>query len=410
MARRTSNAAAGSITPKGPGKWIVRASLGRDHNGKRLRVHDLVRGTEAGRPAVPHLRKSSSVETTASLAEVGHENPLGEWVKTWLRDHTSTKSPRTRYDYQEHFRRIFEIDPQLGGLELKDLSRARIEAFVSRLQETKKRSQDPVTKKWVETRAALGPRTICMYHGALRAVLNDAVRLDKLTRNVATLIKLPRLQKPDRTAFSAADAERFLQHASDERYFAIFATLLLAGIRPSESLALVWSDIFAGTLRVQRALVWLPGKDSAPIFANTKTDRARTIALGERLVGILLRLRVEQARWRLAIGGSYDSDLNLVFGTELGGPLQLHNVTRAFKQVLRRARLKDMRLYDLRHSHATILHEMGVSVKVIQERLGHSSVQLTLDTYIHVSPGAQEEAAGQLDALLASTKAAGGTR
>jgi integrase len=249
-----------------------------------------------------------------------------------------------------------------------------------------------------------------MYHGALRAVLNDAVRLDKLTRNVATLIKLPRLQKPERTAFTGADAERFLQHASTDRYFAIFATLLLAGVRPSEALALKWSDINAGTLRVQRALVWLPGKDRAPIFASTKTDRARTIALGERLVGVLQRHRVEQARWRLAVGGSYDSELNLVFGTELGGPLQLHNVVRAFKKILRRATLKDMRLYDLRHSHATMLHAMGVPVKVIQSRLGHASITLTLDTYVHDSPGMQEEAAGQLDALLASTNVARAVR
>lgn len=249
-----------------------------------------------------------------------------------------------------------------------------------------------------------------MYHGALRAVLNDAVRLDKLTRSVATLIKLPRLLKPERTAFNAVEAARFLQHASSERHFAIFATLLLAGVRPSEALALKWSDINAGTLRVQRALVWLPGKDRAPIFASTKTDRVRTIALGERLVGILQRHRVKQARSRLSLGGSYDSDLNLIFGTELGGPLQLHNVVRAFKKVLRRAALKDMRFYDLRHSHATMLHAMGVPVKVIQSRLGHASITLTLDTYVHDSPGMQEEAAGQLDALLASTKAAGAAR
>ena len=107
------------------------------------------------------------------------------------------------------------------------------------------------------------------------------------------------------------------------------------------------------------------------------------------------------------MGATY-VDQDLMFATEFGGPLQIRNVVmRHFKPLLRRAKLPDIRLYDLRHSHATILHENGESVKVIQERLGHASITLTLDTYVHVAPGMQEKAADRLDSLLASTKAAG---
>ncbi len=404
---RTKSSTAGSITARGEGRWVVRVSLGRDSNGKRVRVHDVVRGT----------RKDAQRYLTAALSRKDHGLPttlsretLGEWVAEWLKNWTGTKGPRTQYDYRQTFRRIFERDPLLGGIRLTALTPERIQQFISQLQSTKKRKQvkkrsDKKSEARIESDELLSPRTIRIYHGALRTVLNDAMRLGKVQRNVVSLVRPPKLNRCDRTFLSPEQTEHFLTASADDRFHALFATLLLAGLRPSEAFALRWSDLDGRRLHVQRALVWLPGRDNPPIFASTKTGRARTVALGDRLVRILNRHSARQAEWQLNMGATY-VDQDLMFATELGGPLQIRNVVmRHFKPLLRRAKLPDIRLYDLRHSHATILHENGESVKVIQERLGHASITLTLDTYIHVAPGMQEKAADRLDALLDKARA-----
>ena len=116
--------------------------------------------------------------------------------------------------------------------------------------------------------------------------------------------------------------------------------------------------------------------------------------------GALQRHRVGQAKWKLQIGELYQ-DQGLIFANEVGGLLDGQNVTgRYFKPLLRKAELLDIRLYDLRHSHATLLMAAGEHPKVVQERLGHATIQLTLDTYTHVVEGLQARASERLEALL----------
>jgi integrase len=212
--------------------------------------------------------------------------------------------------------------------------------------------------------------------------------------------ELPRLRRAERQFLTPEQAERFLRQAEkeDNRFRALFAVLLLTGIRPGEAFALQWSDINGRSLQIRRALVWLYGK--APLLEETKTRRTRVIALGERVARVLQQHKARQAELRLAMGESYE-DQGLIFASETGGPLTLRNVTeRHFKPLLKRAGLPNVRLYDMRHTHATLLLAAGEHPKVVQERLGHSTIMLTLDTYSHVVPGMQERAAERLDQLL----------
>jgi integrase len=97
-------------------------------------------------------------------------------------------------------------------------------------------------------------------------------------------------------------------------------------------------------------------------------------------------------------------DLNgrgLVFTTEAGGPLEARNVTRSFKRFLVRHKLRELRFHDLRHTHATLCLLAHISAKVVQERLGHSSIKITIDTYQHVIDSMDRDAAEQLEAALA---------
>jgi integrase len=378
--------------------------LGRNHLGQRVRVHDVVYGTR--KDAQRYLTDKLKRRDDGLPVALSHET-LGEWVKEWLANWTGTKSPRSRADAVHVWRRIFEYDTLLGGVKLTALSPERVQRFIAQLQSTKKRKQVS-GKGWVETDALLAPRTIRIYHGALRHVMNEALRLGKVSRNVVSLVRAPALVRADRNYLTAEQAEQFLAASAGDRFHALWSVLLLGGLRPGEACALKWSDVDGETLRVQRALVWLSG--APPMFEAPKNGKARTIALGDRLVKILQRHRVAQAKWRLQMGASWE-DQDLLFTTETGRPLHVHNiVVRHFKPLLKKAKLPNLRLYDLRHTHATLLLAAGEHPKVVQERLGHSSITLTLDVYSHVVPGMQEKAAERLDALLASTKAAGAAR
>jgi integrase len=193
----------------------------------------------------------------------------------------------------------------------------------------------------------------------------------------------------------------FLKACAADRYGLLFAFALGTGMRPSECLALQWKDVdlIAGRVQVRRALVRLKGGWK---FADPKTPRSRrTIPLPSTITHQLAAHKVSQARERFRLGAAYAS-YDLVFATRTGMPLNLHNVLHQhFKPILEKAGLpRERRLYDLRHTHATMLLQAGVNPKVVSERLGHASITLTLDVYAHVLPTMQQGAADCLEKLM----------
>jgi integrase len=173
-------------------------------------------------------------------------------------------------------------------------------------------------------------------------------------------------------------------------------------MRPEEYLALKWSDVDlqAGNATVQRTLVWRKG--GGWYFGEPKTSRSRrTIPLPRTLVNDLADHRRKQGKSRLKKGLDYKNN-DLVFATSEGTPILLRNlVRRHFLAVLTRAKLStSLRLYDLRHSCATLLLSAGENPKVVSERLGHASIVLTLDTYSHVLPSMQQAATEKLERIL----------
>ena len=151
---------------------------------------------------------------------------------------------------------------------------------------------------------------------------------------------------------------------------------------------------------IQRALV-RRGNSGAYHFEEPKTPKSRrTIPLPASLVGALSAHRHTQLAARLKLGAVW-TDLDLIFCSEIGTPLDPHNIaSRHFKPALKRAGLPDMRLYDLRHTCATLLLSAGENPKVVAERLGHSTIILTLDTYTHVLPDMQQAASDKLEKML----------
>ena len=174
-------------------------------------------------------------------------------------------------------------------------------------------------------------------------------------------------------------------------------------MRPEEYLGLQWKDVELekGTVTVQRTLVWRR-KGGGWYFSEPKTARSRrTIPLPVSLVQRMREHRRKQAEQRLKASPKYHNN-DLVFATAEGSPLMPRNLlSRHFKPTLKRAELPNsIRLYDLRHSCATLLLAAGENPKVVSERLGHAGITMTLDVYSHVLPSMQQAAAERLERLL----------
>jgi integrase len=228
-----------------------------------------------------------------------------------------------------------------------------------------------------------------------------------LTQNPASLVELPKQSRKEMQALSPDDAERFLKAAAEDRYGLLFALALATGMRPEEYLALQWKDVDlkSGFVVVQRTLTWRR-KGGGYYFDEPKTAQSRrTIPLPAGLLSLVVEHKRKQSEERLKVGPKYHN-LGLVFATTEGGPLMNRNLLRRhFKPILHRAGLpKTIRMYDLRHSCATLLLTAQENPKVVSERLGHASITLTLDTYSHVLPSMQQAATDKLDKLLFASK------
>jgi integrase len=171
-------------------------------------------------------------------------------------------------------------------------------------------------------------------------------------------------------------------------------------MRRSELLALSWKDVdfIFGQISVNRGLHHL--KDGSYIFTEPKPAKSRrTIALPPSAIQVLREHRESQESTRAMLGTPLKED-DLVFGTLEGKPLRPNTVTRAWEMLAAKCGIKVIRLHDARHTHASLMLKKGIHPKIVQERLGHSSIEITLDIYSHVTPGLQQAAASLFDQML----------
>ena len=194
-------------------------------------------------------------------------------------------------------------------------------------------------------------------------------------------------------------ARTFLAAVEGDRFYALWVLLLTTGMRRGELAGLRWCDVDldARVLSVVRTRVSVAYSvcESDP---KTRSSR-RTITLDARVVGVLRAHRRRQLEERLAWGGAW-TDTGYVFTREDGWPMHPERISVLFSRLVEIAGVPKIRLHDLRHTSASLALASGVHPKVVGERLGHSSISVTLDLYSHVMPSLQAEAAAKLGALI----------
>lgn len=368
----------GSIFKRGDDRWAATITLGYV-GGKRQR-----------KTFYGDTRKEVQEQLTAALRAQQQGLPVandrqtvGEFLARWLDESVKgKKQPKTYASYAQLIR--LHIAPELGRIVLAKLTPQDVQGFINRKLD-----------------AGLSARTVQYLHAVLRAALNRALKWGLVARNVATLVDVPSVRRKDMRFLTPDEARRFLASIQGDRLEALYTVAMAIGLREGEALGLRWQDVDlnTGVLRVRVALQRIEG---ALQLKELKTAHSRrAIALPAFAISALLSHRARQDEERKRAGAMW-REHGLVYTTATGMPLDSRNVLRRFKRALVEAGLPDQRFYDLRHTCASLLLVQGVHPRVVMEILGHSQISLTMNTYSHVAPQLQNEAAQRMHDLLSS--------
>jgi integrase len=357
--------------------WSVVYDEGHDEDGKRRQRW--LSGFKT--------KKEASAALTKALHGLGSgdyvtpsETTFAAYLTAWLETITPKSATLTVATYRRVVRK--HLVPALGRKPLQRLTATDFDGLYARLGKT------------------LQPATVRMVHNVAHKALDDAVRKQLLTRNPARYADPPKVPRVTRRTWSARELRQFVGSTADVRLHSAFLFSATTGVSRGELLGLRWFDLDLENGRASIVQTVIPtGGKRWEIKPSTKDGGSRQIALDATTVAALEAHKERQLGEREAWGEAYD-DHDLVFTRENGEPLDPNRFSELFASRLKAAKLPHIRLHDLRHTHATLALAAGVHPKVVQERLGHASVKMTLDRYSHAIPALEETAAELVAGLV----------
>lgn len=358
MARARRGRGEGSVYQRQDGRWAGAVTVGAGPDGKRIRR------AVYGQDKATVMRRLRELQADAGVILPGQVVTLNALLDRWLAA-AKTRVKATSWARYDGIARL-HIRPALGLVHVDRLTAIQVQQLVQA------QSESPATARYV--------------HAVLLRALAQGVRWGLVARNVAQQATKPRTPRGTVEAWTEVQARAFLQSIRGNPYEALFRLALSTGMRQGELFALHWDqvDLQRGTVRVTHSQDDVAGELAR---GELKTARSRRlITLDADTVAHLQALQRNGPR---------------VFSAPDGGPLRKSNfIRRVWHPALQRSGLPPLKFHGLRHTHATLLLALGVHPKVVSERLGHTSVSLTLDTYSHAVPSMQVDASTRLGALL----------
>ena len=376
-----------AIRKRGKG-WLVTVELGYEPiSGKRRRGYL----TTATKREAEREQARLQHEAHTGLDVEPTRITLAQYLHRWLAAVRPNLAPSTYKRYEGLMRH--QVIPNIGGMPLSKLRPLHVQQLYDLLYRNGRVAGD----------GGLSAKTILQIHRVVSKALKQAVSWQLVPRNVCQSVEPPRPRHQELRTLSRVETRRLLEVADveDSSYGDAVTIALHSGLRMGELLGLRWEDVDLenGRLAVRRALQYVPSEGI--IYREPKTARSRrTVPVGDVAKNSLRKARRRELQARLSLGRAYQ-DHRLVLATTVGTPIFPGNLRRAFRRMVEKAGVDPLRFHDLRHTHASLLLARGVHPKIVSERLGHASIAITLDTYSHVLPGLQEEAARDLDAWLA---------
>jgi len=301
----------------------------------------------------------------------------------WLDAVKPSLRPRTFSSYSDLLR--LHVRPLIGKVALAKLTPREVQSLVN----------DRLA-------AGLSPRTVQYVHAVLRRALGHAEKWGLVGRNVARLVDGPRVPHAEIHPLTPDEARQLLAFVRGSPDEALYTVAIAIGLRQGEALGLRWVDLDLENARASVVQTVITVKHEVQIGDPKTAKGTRAVELDPATVAALREHRKRQATERLQMGAGW-TDHGLVFCHIEGGPLHPERFSRTFADRSRQLGLPSIRLHDLRHTWATLALETGVHPKVVQERLGHANISITMDIYSHVTEALHSDAAAKVAGVIFGT-------
>lgn len=363
------------------GTYFFVVDVGKDGIRKQVRRKGFIK------------KKEAEAAMTAILNDVNNDNymkqsqiTINELVELWLAEKSLDKSMSKLTAVNNRSYAKNHICPILGNIRLDKLEKKHIADFLKAIRNKRNNDGSPYSDS-----------TIQRIFIILVAALNYAKQEKLIKDNVADGIKRPRIERKKLMIWTVKEVNLFLNSIKKSRNYIAYYLAVNTGLRQGEILGLPWSnvDFKKKTITVTQILE----RDGKNIKQGGKTfSSVRQVSISDDVVAEL-----EKVKLRYDHEKEYYEELSdLVVCTAKGKHVFAETVTKYMRKKINDANLRPLRFHDLRHCYASLLIQAGVHVRSIQDALGHSNITMTLNTYSHLLPNAQHDAAKKLSNLLNS--------
>lgn len=360
-------------------KWSFTIDIGRDlETGKRKQK--TLSGFNTKKEAEKSCAEMITQIENGLYVDVS-KGTIKEFILQWMDTHAKQTLRESTFDV---YKWIIDshIIPGIGMITMDKITTLDIQKFLN------KKKVDGLSSEYIKK----------MYN-ILHGSFEKAVVWGLIQKNIVSAAEPPRSESKDINTWNIEQASSFLEHTKGEFFHIAYVIAIYTGMRKGEILGLRWKDIDMEASRlsirqtIYRTRVGL-------IFQEPKTKSSkRVVALPDIVIQSLKKQKHEQNKWKIQLGPAF-LDHDLVVTNYEGKPVDPRNLTRHFTKMIKECELPKIRFHDLRHTHATIMLQLGEHPKVVSERLGHSRVAITMDTYSHVTPDMQKEASDKFAAAI----------
>lgn len=380
MAKRNANGD-GSIYQRKDGRWCAAITIGKDENGKQKKKYIYDRDRDELRKKMLVLQNDISINGGYVRDDV---ITLNQWGKTYLNEFVKSSVRPSTYDSYDVILRKHINDDTIGSMKLKDIKSFHIQKFLN-------------------SKACLSKSYIKKMHMLLDIFFSNAVKNDLIPKNPMDAVNMPKSQKQvkDVRALTRQEQSEYMKHLDSTRLKPLFLTCLFTGMRMGELIALDWNhvDLKKGEIKVEFSYKEVRMHDKKePYWKLLKqppktSSGLRTIPIPQEVVKLLKSHKAIQDELSLKIGKDVFNKEKLVFCSEVGTPLSSRNVQRAHYSICKKIGLEGVGFHALRHTFATRMIEENVPVKTVQYWIGHSSIEITYNIYVHVQEESKKAAA-----------------